>query len=1471
MSKELNAVVEIDRLEIDLLRRVELKGLYIQDLKGDTLIYAPSAKCLLQNYSIRKRIINLDEISLIHPRIKIAKYKGDKDLNFEFLADYFDDGKKSGKKSRPWKLGIKRIKVKNANFSLDNFNKSYRRFGIDFDHLGLYPLNVNLSEFSNLGDTSECLVKNLSLREKSGFIVDTLNTRLKITPTSLLLSPLKIKTPSSLIHASYLSFHFTDTDDFDDFEEKVNIKSFITRSSLNLGDLSFFASELQNSKQDLLLHGKFNGTVNDFEVSQFTCAYSKNTYLKGDFKIKDITETDKAYFDLNIKKLTYTGKDLATFEIPPYDGETFIDLPTEARNLGDVDYTGTFKGTLTNFASRGSLLSSIGLAKLDLDYATDTTTKRYQIKGHLASTDFNAGKILDESTLGNVTSDFNFKVHGTDFKRNMFIELAGDIPLLTMNGYPYHNCKVDGKVKNETFVGDFKIKDENIYLSYHGYYNYGKKIPEYDFTASVHNAAITALNLGNRDESATLSFKIKTTGRGIDPDDLRGDISITNINFCEFGKEYDFKDVTLKAEEFKDSSKRIYLNSEIMEAEIKGKFTFTEIPAVFLSITSKAVPSLFDNKKVEIKTNEVFTYKATIKDFTKIQQLFIPELELSKDAVIDGRFDSKQDIFRFTGKNINKLKYNDQYFQNLKFITKNNGDYITTTINAENLQVNDSISFQGLKMETSASNNNVISEINWKNKSENSGNLFFEGSILSHNEFNFTLRPSKIKVNQDEWTNAKDACIDIDSSTITISDFDARNGMQAISVNGSIAENEREQLIASLSNFQLEAITPLLLGSDLSFKGGVNGNIIVSNVYDRPYFKNLLSIDSLVVNDEWVGDVQAQNTYEKGSDRIITNAKILRKDMPNITMYGNYYINKETENLDYVFEFSEANLKFLNGFMPKEDVSNFESLANGKVTLTGTPEEPLFNGKLKVYSGSVKINMLNTSYFIEKGNVTIYPDMIALDQMSITDVKGNGGTVNGTYNHTNFEKGNYGFDIDFKNMLCLNTNEELNDLYYGKAYASGTASIVGAGDKIDITIDAKTNKNTKLTMPMYGVSDVTLGDFVVFVNKDSIIKEKEIDLEGITLTFNLDVTPEAEINIVFDKFTGQQLKARGNGDIRMEITPLGDFNMNGEYEIEDPSSYKLAMQTIINKNFIVAKGGRIKWSGDPLNADIDITALYKLQASVFDIMPIDLQSNYRKNVDVNVEIKLKNSLYKPDFVFDFTVPKADENVKAAVASVKNTREELFRQTMSLLIINKFLTPTNAIGTNSQSSGNIAANYTSELITNQLNSLLSQISKDVDIGVNYKPGDEISNDEIALALSTQILNGRLNISTNVGYSGGTASNSNQSSLIGDFNIEYLISEEGDIRVRGYNESNDFDITNANQSPYTQGIGLYYQKEFDNSREIKMLQRFLNIFRKEENDWIDKEAEKKKAEKKAQKQKEKEEKEKNSSNTTENKDQ
>ncbi len=127
-----------------------------------------------------------------------------------------------------------------------------------------------------------------------------------------------------------------------------------------------------------------------------------------------------------------------------------------------------------------------------------------------------------------------------------------------------------------------------------------------------------------------------------------------------------------------------------------------------------------------------------------------------------------------------------------------------------------------------------------------------------------------------------------------------------------------------------------------------------------------------------------------------------------------------------------------------------------------------------------------------------------------------------------------------------------------------------------------------------------------------------------------------------------------------------------------------------------------------------------------------------------------------------------------------------------------------------------AENSSEFLSSQLNNWLSQITDEVDIGINYRPGDEITSQEIALALSTQLFEDRLYISGNFGVTNATESSA--SSLIGDVRVEYLLVEDR-IRLLVYNESNNFNVNTSNfENSTTQGVGLVFKEEFDNWEEF-----------------------------------------------------
>jgi hypothetical protein len=207
----------------------------------------------------------------------------------------------------------------------------------------------------------------------------------------------------------------------------------------------------------------------------------------------------------------------------------------------------------------------------------------------------------------------------------------------------------------------------------------------------------------------------------------------------------------------------------------------------------------------------------------------------------------------------------------------------------------------------------------------------------------------------------------------------------------------------------------------------------------------------------------------------------------------------------------------------------------------------------------------------------------------------------------------------------------------------------------------------------------------------------------------------------------------------------------------------------------------------------------------------------------------------PTINLDIRLPNANEETKNLFKSAIGTEEEKNNEVIALLFAGYFI-PTNSSTTASSgysTAGAGAAGYNGiEFLSNQLSQKLSQIAKDFDIGVNYRPADQITTDMVALALSTQVVNDRIIVNGNVDVGGRPVGgpNSNSSNIVGEGNIEYKVTPNGKLRIKAFNRSNESYIENL--SPYTQGVGVTYKENFNSFGNL--LKRYYQlIFTRKEN--------------------------------------
>ena len=526
--------------------------------------------------------------------------------------------------------------------------------------------------------------------------------------------------------------------------------------------------------------------------------------------------------------------------------------------------------------------------------------------------------------------------------------------------------------------------------------------------------------------------------------------------------------------------------------------------------------------------------------------------------------------------------------------------------------------------------------IKWRSNNGSSyGKIQGDGYWYSEDYFDLLVLPSYFYFNERTWQIKEDATLIVDSTSLNFNGIEIYNNLgEAFSVVGTISNNPEDQLKVYLDNFDMSNLNPIIGNKNTQYYGNVNGSACVQNVYSQIEIISDLYIDKLTVNEELVGDVALNTDWINDEKAMHIKGELLKNKKNTFDFIGYYYPFKEKNSLDFNCVLENTNLAFLNPYVIDQGITGINGKAKGKIKLTGEPNEPLLKGEISLIRTGFNVEYLNTHYdfsgLLIVENNAIYTD--ANNLFEIRDQEDNYAFFNGSVNHENYS--NFNFDVsieipkntyivgdkrvpfgpksspNFPNrFIALNTTIDQNKDFYGLLYATGDINIEGIQDEIDITVDAKTEKGSSFTLPLYGTSEVELDDYVIFINSDSIFEEIEtVNLEGIDLDINLEVTTDTKIQLVFDEVYGDIITARGFGDIAMTVDKQNELNLAGKYTI-DEGDYLFTLglerfENLVNKRFVIANGSTINWYGDPYNADIDI----------------DVEIDIDIGVDIDVEV-----------------------------------------------------------------------------------------------------------------------------------------------------------------------------------------------------------------------------------------------------------
>lgn len=1438
MSNELDTKVSIEAIQLDLFKKAKLKGVIVLDQKQDTILYG-NLNLDIKNFDYKNESLILKKIVLENTTAKLIKYKNQKDLNFQFLVDYFDSDKvtRTKVKKKGWDITFGDIVLNNLTFIYrdDNGDTKVSK-NMNFENL---CFKNTYGTFSNLKLDNEVIevgIKNFKTREQCGFELNNLTTLAKVSSIEVLLDKLYLKTPKTLLRGS-IHFNSNEWNDYAEFIDKIKMDvRLMDNSKICFTDIASFTSELNGLDETINLSGNIMGFVSDLHLSKFKLKYRNHTKFNGDLSLSGLPVFRTTYLQFDAKEISTNYYDLTQFPNYPFTENKKLELPTQLKPMGTMVYKGKFEGFINDFISTGTLNTAIGKVYVDMAIKLGKKTDDIQYLGKIKTEGLNLGVVIGVPNLSNLTVNTEIKGTGVSLKA-LNASLNGQVITCNYNGYVYNNIKLKGDFKNQLFNGEIVSSDPNANFDFNGKVNFKNKVPEMDFISSINNLNLSVLNLvpNSKADSGIFSSQVLINLKGDNLDNLSGLINFDDTKYKTKTKNYKLSSLNLDINQVNDY-KNIKLSSAYLNASAEGIFKLSNLQPAFEEFLSNYYPTFLKKEVIQKKFDDKIAFKANIKNFKTISELFIPDLMISNGTTLNGNVDIAAKSFNADIMS-KEIKYNGIVFDNLSINSHEENNIITAKISGSDLKLTDSIVLKNFNLCINTQDKNTKYNFEWdnlikpSNKGEIAGHVIFDNSaiLIQHDTVAVTARDSTWKLLVSNPTI-------IDSSgMVTFNPLLFGNNNQRIGIAGVLSNKETQNLVVNTSGVVLEQFNPLLQSSGLKLEGVLSGSVAMHSVLKSPVFSSDIDIIKLKVNNNYLGELGLKNEYNSKDKYVyldgFTSVGLLNQfgiPQKNIAFNGYYYLDKREEAIDIDFACTPANLKLLNPYLT--DIITIKSaLVKGKGKVHGSPSNIKIEGKLNMYQSEIKVDYTNVTYNIT-GDIEIMPDQIRFSELKMSVPTSTAkssfqnasssipqGTINGNFFHNNFTKMQIDYDVSYNNMLVLNTTEKDNSTFYGKIYGTGNVGIYGFLNGLHMQVTNTTNKNSKFILPLDGPSEVGENDFIKFVKKDTVKKQEEEKLTGFDLDMMIHATPDAQTKIILDKKTGDGLNVQGNGDIALKINTLGKFEIIGDYIITD-GDYLFTLENVINKKFDIDPGSIVRWSGDPLAADIDITTSYKQRASV-GILMNDTTPQYKGRVPVDCKLLITDKLFSPKINFRIDVPTIDATAKSRISNVLSDDAELNRQVFSFLLFRTFVTPaiynSNSGGV---SAGSAAASTGSEMLSNKLsgflNSYVGSVTglKDLNVGLNYRSGTQTSGQAVDLALSKQFLNNKISVDGNFGVN-NNQTGSNSSSLIGDVNVDYKLSDDGRFRVKGFNRTNNSTQVSTSGGPFTQGVGLFYRLEFE----------------------------------------------------------
>jgi hypothetical protein len=1328
-------------------------------------------------------------------------------------------------------------------------DKPYRYF--DGAHIQLSKLNGSFSQLQFIKDTLRAKI-DLSVKDRSGFELKKLKTNFKLTPQIMELANLDLQTNKSRL-GPYYAMKFRDfSEDFGEYIHRVTMDARFNNAKIHTDDIAYFAPDLWNLKKNIDLNGHFIGTVDDFTITGLSARLGYGTRVSGVLKMKGLPDMNRTQIQFNNGTVLTNYNDLIGFAPALKD----INEPNLAA-LGNMIYRGNFKGTISNFVTAGTFSTELGGITTNISLQLPRRGDPVYT-GKIETERFNIGKFLNTSDLGFV--NFKGAIKGSSFKIDRLrTSIDGDIDSLQFKGYTYTNITTNGTFQRKAFSGEIDIDDPNLNFTASVEIDLSKDVPSYNMVGDLVYSNLKELNFLKDRIELTGLLDANFTGTNID--NFLGSAKFLNAAIKDDSTKQSFDSLAITSL-YEGNNKVLRVGSNEFSANISGQFSILELPASFQSFLHHYYPVYIAEPK-ETPQNQQFSVRLQTNYIEPYLRIFNKKITGFNDATLTGTVDTKNSNLKITS-NIPYGKFDQYLLTGVQLKGAGNLDTLSLLGEISSITIGDSLRFPNTKFSVKAKDDHsVVSIITSADNTLNDANLNADIYTLPDG-VRIQFQPSSFVLNTKKWNLEKEGEIVIRKNFVNANNVKFSQGFQEIQV-----ETEEEDggnvsnLVVRLKNVILGDFTSLFI-TDPRLEGLTSGEITMRDFFGKFSADAQLKAEQFRMDDDSIGLVSIKGGYDSKTGLIPFEVSSLNPGY-GFTAKGSYNLKDSTGNaLSTEVDLNDASIGMLNKFLAGL-FSDLKGQAFGKLKISGDPSKPDLLGRVTLKDAGMRVDYTQVYYTIDSATINFEKDGINFGQFNIRDRYKNTGTVKGKLYEKGFKDMAFDFDLSTPKLLLIDTKLKDNQQFYGKAIGNATLSLKGPETNARMTLKAESNDTSHIFIPNSISRESGEADFIVFKEYGTeMVQEK--NKSNFNLLVDLDITAnnKAQIDVILDDLTGEVIKATGNGNLRIRAGTTEPLSIRGRYNIER-GDYDFNFQSFIRKPFALLPddGNFIEWNGDPMNANIHIDAKYTAQqVALYDLVSNLNLSGAAKGYrgEVYVIAQLRDKLTKPTISFKLDFPqtspiKTDNELSQYINRLEKDENEILKQVSFLIVFGTFAPPSTGNGgsggTSNTSFAAIGANTLSQLLTKEINKVLTNVlykltgdkSLQFDIGTSWYSNAAIAGGATGGTVNSNTIDrSRINFKLGksffqdkvvVTFGGDLDFNLGNSSAVKngnlqwlpDLNIEFILSQDRKLRAIVFNK-NSLDITGSSFGRRNRfGATISYRKDFERLFGTKEEQIFI----------------------------------------------